>query len=296
MGLLKDTMAIVAPIVDERPNLEFGFQVYEVVGERENILTTTGDEAGIDELTIIGDRIRLTSILSNILHHILANADLTNVKIRVSLSRNARTPEPQRRSTLPAIEIASIDESATIFNDSIAFTIIDTGKALDPVRLERMFDPFHESVDRESAGGSAMGLVLAGYFARLMGGSLHVTSPHQHGKGTSYSFAIPTDISGLDKNCCSSSVVVRIDEMEMKQLGGGGGKGIAEMQDVGGGMGGSTKGNAKESKLTTSSSSRLAAVSERTLRVIVVDDIPLNRKILIRSVHPSPPPMSSELD
>jgi PAS domain S-box-containing protein len=78
---------------------------------------------------------------------------------------------------------------------AIRFDVEDTGIGIKPEDCERIFESFTQA-DGSTArkyGGTGLGLAITRQLARLLGGSLTVTS--EEGKGSTFSLVIPT---GLD--------------------------------------------------------------------------------------------------
>ena len=75
--------------------------------------------------------------------------------------------------------------------DTVLFEVIDTGLGIEPVSLERMFEPFMQadvSTTREY-GGNGLGLAIAKELVELMGGTIGAES--EPGRGSRFWFELP---------------------------------------------------------------------------------------------------------
>ncbi len=114
-----------------------------------------------DPVWIQGDRTRIAQVIGNLLHNSLKFTESGGV-VRLSLSRTEREPgEIEHERT----EIAVI-------------TIADSGIGMDPVLLNRLFDPFTQGTQSlaRSHGGLGLGLALVKGFVELHGGSIRADS------------------------------------------------------------------------------------------------------------------------
>jgi signal transduction histidine kinase/CheY-like chemotaxis protein len=73
--------------------------------------------------------------------------------------------------------------------DTIQFSVIDTGPGIAPDELERLFEPFTQTVTgRNAQQGTGLGLALSKQFVQLMGGEL--TAVSLPGKGSCFTFTL----------------------------------------------------------------------------------------------------------
>jgi signal transduction histidine kinase/FixJ family two-component response regulator len=137
--------------------------------------------------------------------------------------------------------------------DRVRFSVTDTGPGISEENQQRLFQPFHQGNDDATrrAGGTGLGLTICRRLAVMMGGSIEMVS--ELGKGTSMilvmslPIADPKDLPRLDLT------------------------------------------NTRDLLSTTTSMRRMApsvaqAEEEGTL-VLLVDDHPTNRTLLVRQVH-----------
>ncbi len=120
------------------------------------------DAPGLYGLRVLGDPTRLRQVLINL----LSNAIKYN--------------RPQG-SVHMAVRLASIGQGGP----DVLIDIADTGIGLDPVQLERLFEPFNRvGAEHTLVEGHGIGLAYARVLARAMGGDITVTS--HPGEGTCF--------------------------------------------------------------------------------------------------------------
>lgn len=76
--------------------------------------------------------------------------------------------------------------------------ISDTGKGIEPERIETIFKPFHTSGDRHKDGSMGLGLPICRRIVEQHGGSIRVESVL--GEGTVFIIFMPLFICSMDKN------------------------------------------------------------------------------------------------
>ena len=116
---------------------------------------------------VFGDERRLRQILRNLLSNAIKFTNHGGVKCIV-------TCQPAAQST------------------AIRFEIHDTGVGIDPAHVEKIFEAFH-IVDHQRlySNGAGIGLSLSLRLARLMGGTLSVTSEIQRGSVFTFAVTLP---------------------------------------------------------------------------------------------------------
>ncbi|WP_295125387.1 ATP-binding protein [uncultured Chitinophaga sp.] len=121
--------------------------------------------------TLVGDPVRLTQILVNLIENAIKFTDKGGVTIRIKNSERA-------------------DGQITL-----VFIINDTGIGIDPKKLPDIFERFQQAEDSITRryGGTGLGLSIVKKLVELQHGSIGVTSIP--GKGTEFHFTIPYRIS-----------------------------------------------------------------------------------------------------
>jgi signal transduction histidine kinase len=76
-------------------------------------------------------------------------------------------------------------------NDSIEFSIADTGSGIAPEHLPYIFERFYraDKSRTRATGGAGLGLAIVKQLVEALGGQVHVESTP--GKGTEVSFTMP---------------------------------------------------------------------------------------------------------
>lgn len=91
-----------------------------------------------------------------------------------------------------AIKFTSCNGTVTVttepFQDSVRFSVSDTGRGIPAEELPHVFDRFWQA-ERQSRAGAGLGLAIANALVRSHGGTLEVTS--KLGVGTTFTFTVP---------------------------------------------------------------------------------------------------------
>jgi PAS domain S-box-containing protein len=118
--------------------------------------------------SIVGDPTRLKQVLINLLGNAIKFTEVGEVSV--------------------AVEASPIDRESLVHE--ILFSITDTGIGIEPVQLDRLFQPFSQadsSITRRY-GGTGLGLAICKRLCEMMGGKIGVES--QIGKGSTFRFSI----------------------------------------------------------------------------------------------------------
>ncbi|MFF4818582.1 HAMP domain-containing protein [Kitasatospora sp. NPDC001309] len=124
-----------------------------------------------DEL--VADQARLRQVLRNLLSNAVKFTDTGRVELRIERAEGADVPPELRRTT------------------AVAFHVEDTGIGIDTAHLETIFGAFQQEDGTTSRrfGGTGLGLSISRELARLLGGSLDVTSTP--GRGSRFTLYLP---------------------------------------------------------------------------------------------------------
>ncbi len=130
--------------------------------------------------TLIGDATRLTQILVNL----IGNA--------IKFTHQGK------------IDIEVFKHSQTDKNITLGFKISDTGIGIDKEKLNEVFERFNQGEDSitRNFGGTGLGLSIVKNLIVLQNGNIEVKS--EQGKGTSFIFNIPYEISEEQLNTIST--------------------------------------------------------------------------------------------
>ena len=126
---------------------------------------------------LLGDRLRVSQILYNLLGNAIKFTDQGEVKLQLTIavaSRNIQQPH-------------------------VLLEVVDTGVGIPAEKLDKVFDMFWQADPSTSRrfGGTGLGMTVARDLTRLMGGEISVHS--QLGDGTAFSVRLPLlpDQSGV---------------------------------------------------------------------------------------------------
>lgn len=125
--------------------------------------------------TIAGDVTRIRQILTNLLSNAVKFTDHGGIDVQVTMAPDAQ------------------------MFPSVRFAISDTGIGLTPDQCKTIFEPFTQADAsiRRRFGGTGLGLSICLSLARVMNGTIHVTS--MPGQGSEFTFELPL-ASPLDHN------------------------------------------------------------------------------------------------
>lgn len=127
------------------------------------------------------DERKLQQILKNLMDNSLKYTETGGIVLNVGSSAcNEKT-----QSTAPQKNNKKI---------KIYFEIRDSGKGIEPDKLETIFDPFFAEGTSESVkSGTGLGLTVSRNFARLMGGD--ITAANRRGKGALFTFYMTVELA-----------------------------------------------------------------------------------------------------
>jgi signal transduction histidine kinase len=207
---------------------------------------------------LVGDPQRIRQVLRNLLSNAIKFSKNRSVTVKVSV----RDPISKSKDIQALNESKLTDGSRVgiLMNGRVVIDVIDTGVGMTPVQLETVFDvgtQFNAN-KLQSGGGSGLGLAFAKAITEQHGGSLRVYSDGRD-KGTTFRLDLPLYHSdGEEKNSMSSSSSSNENENDEAL---------------------------PPSPSMTSSKLETTTIREENLepmRILVVDDALMNRKLLIR--------------
>ncbi|MFZ5483527.1 MAG: PAS domain S-box protein [Pseudomonadota bacterium] len=151
------------------------FSVEQVLGDVANLFSARIEEKGLElflDITrdvpdrLLGDPLRLTQVLNNLVGNAVKFTERGEITLRV--------------------ELAGVSGEQL----TLRFSVRDTGIGLARDKAEGLFQPFTQadgSITRRY-GGTGLGLAICDKLVRLMGGDISVSS--REGKGATFSFTI----------------------------------------------------------------------------------------------------------
>lgn len=165
--------------IEEKP-----FPLRECLAGAVNILTPAahGKELGLahevaDDVpqTVIGDRMRLQQVLTNLIGNAVKFTE--RGKVEISVTAGGETTEGKRE---------------------IIFSVSDTGIGIPDGKKETIFDSFCQADESHSRrfGGTGLGLAISREIVELMGGKIGCES--REGEGSTFSFTIPLAVAGAE--------------------------------------------------------------------------------------------------
>nr|WP_244755979.1 PAS domain-containing protein [Pseudoxanthomonas helianthi] len=129
---------------------------------------------------VLGDRVRLRQILTNLVGNAIKFTERGGVVLAVSLDRCEPTDSPVH----------------------VRFDVIDSGIGMDEETLQGLFQPFQQAdaATTRRFGGTGLGLSIVKHLTELMGGRVECES--QPSRGSRFSVVIPFEVAsaeGTDK-------------------------------------------------------------------------------------------------
>ncbi|BAY84285.1 histidine kinase [Calothrix parasitica NIES-267] len=140
-------------------------------------------------ICIITDEGKLRQVLINLLSNAIKFTEKGGVVLTVNGQKLSNsTPSSPSPTSPPSIPIY--------------FEVKDTGKGIANDEIDKIFDPFVQTVSGVKARvGTGLGLAISRQFVRLMGGDIYPTSVL--GEGSSFSFDIRVTLPSSPKEICS---------------------------------------------------------------------------------------------
>eukprot|EP00742_Colponemidia_sp_Colp-10_P009235 GILJ01010055.1.p1 GENE.GILJ01010055.1~~GILJ01010055.1.p1 ORF type:complete len:795 (+),score=94.48 GILJ01010055.1:107-2491(+) len=138
---------------------------------------------------IIGDKVRLTQVLSNLLSNAFKFTERGSVKLKASFLNNH--PIGHGRRGCDKSQHGDHETCKHHVPGVLTVTISDTGVGIADIHKQRLFKPFVQvdtSVTRKY-GGTGLGLYLCQKLVHLMSGQINVTS--EPGVGTTFTVSLP---------------------------------------------------------------------------------------------------------
>ena len=86
-------------------------------------------------------------------------------------------------------EGSRVTVSAAVEDNTVVFSIADTGRGIDPEQLPHVFDRFWQAATRARRLGAGLGLPITKGIVEAHGGRIWVES--ELGKGSTFRFSIP---------------------------------------------------------------------------------------------------------
>jgi PAS domain S-box-containing protein len=132
--------------------------------------------------TVIGDELRVSQVVTNLVQNAIKFTETGGVEVRVRSRTAARDPDF-------GIQVPGI---------WVEFTIVDTGIGIEEDRLHDLSEPFTQadpSATREYEG-VGLGLAICRDLVDLMGGRLQILSTF--GEGSTFTFGVPLGHIGED--------------------------------------------------------------------------------------------------
>ncbi|TAN48155.1 MAG: response regulator, partial [Methylococcaceae bacterium] len=157
-------------------------------------------------MEVIGDGLRLTQVLNNLVSNAIKFTERGEISIDVDVCRADDDPLPEKAGLI-----------------SLCFAVRDTGIGLSKEQAELLFQPFAQAdgtITRKH-GGTGLGLAISQKLVGLMGGKIVVDSVK--GRGSTFSFGIeaglvPTAVSRRDSQQLGHLKVLVVDDYGSARL------------------------------------------------------------------------------
>lgn len=154
------------------------YSTLKLKAEEKNLHLEQSVDTVVPEM-LLGDPVRLTQVLINLVGNAIKFTERGFVKIECFKTGDNPSPDHKR------VEIV--------------FKVSDSGIGIDPDKLQTIFESFtQESSDvSRKFGGTGLGLSISKKLVEMQGGTMQVTS--EKGKGSEFTFSIPYQITSSFK-------------------------------------------------------------------------------------------------
>ena len=257
---------------EECPNCNYGSKLFKPM-----LMPIDEEAEGEDALTsfkIVGDRIRLTQVLRNLVSNsIKFTAEGGQLKIRT-------TWIPRRKTKLPKVDKFNLkngDKVALKRSGIVNIQIIDTGVGMSEEQVKALFQEgvqFHAN-DLQGGGGSGLGLFISKGMVEQHSGKLKAYSP---GVGCGSIFTIQLPVYNPDSSSRTTAANSTASTPNNKQVSC---FGLASQRNAESSTD-AVATNRFNSTWKSSSSMVTTPLPKRSLRILVVDDVDSNRKLIAR--------------
>ncbi len=200
LGIINDILDI-SKIESGKMSIEnIPFNLKETINNIQRLLEQKAEEKGlkfevdygnISNFNLIGDPLKLSQILTNL----LSNAIKFTEKGQVTLSLQQ-------------------------FQNTIKFSVIDTGIGLKSSQVKNLFQDFTQADMSTSRkyGGTGLGLAISKRLTQMMGGTLKVTSEYGHGSSFEFILLLPEDSEETIKTQPTQSTTLQVLEKQLRDL------------------------------------------------------------------------------
>jgi len=184
VGLINDILDFSKIEADKLEFERIEFRLADVLEDLASIVGLQTEDKGIELVFavppalpawLIGDPLRLSQILTNLVNNAVKFTD--------------------RGQVVLAVEALDSDDEAQV---RLRFSVIDSGQGMTPEQLERLFQPFEQadvSISRRH-GGTGLGLAISRRLVEAMGGQAEVSSTP--GVGSRFAFSVGFGRAPLD--------------------------------------------------------------------------------------------------
>lgn len=185
LDIINDILDISKIEANQLTISEISFNISELIEQVASLFAPKADEKGLNLIVriapqvpspLMGDSLRISQILNNLLSNALKFTDAGEVDLLVSA------------------------EKLSAKSVTLSFTVSDTGIGIAPKdhsKLFTMFSQADESITRKY-GGTGLGLSISKRLAELMGGKLEFSS--KEGEGSTFTFTADFAIADLGFN------------------------------------------------------------------------------------------------